>query len=46
MMVLETIIKATEKVLEYLGHGVAVMADARREFERLLDRVGVDSPSS
>jgi hypothetical protein len=46
MMVLETVIKATEKVLEYLGHGVAVMADARREFERLLDRVGVDSPSS
>jgi len=46
MMILETIIKATERVLEYLGHGVSVMADARREFERLLDQPGVNSASS
>ncbi len=36
MMILETIIKGTEKVLAYFGHGVSVMSDARREFERLL----------
>ncbi len=43
MMILESVIKATKKVLKYFGHGVSVMADARREFGRLRERVGDNS---
>lgn len=38
MMVAETVLQATEKVLGSLQHGMAVMGEARREFERLCDR--------